>query len=759
MNTQVTFVAEGEKFIFTINKLPVKSLLSDITETFPSADNTYEFPYTKEDLQVIHNYLMKGILPTFEQLTIIDRLGISEFHSYELATLRENHMRNNMYQPEYINDEMNTDFHYNLIKITENSWNNLRVNTDTSINPDSIIVESANLKKNKWRNPLKEDLDKKDTGEQNTEKTEDEKDNGESDGGDGNSDDECDGGNTEKSDEKGNAEGDNEDDTDYESGIERKLGKLKKLLNKLNETPGKCIIAGGKIFNILFKKNDYNSDIDIFMCGCTKEDAEKKIYKLLEYVKEKFLTEEITFPPTENNIDVGLDEDNIDAGNVLNLNQLPLVEVERGENFGVIEDFGDIEDIEGVEDNYAPLPVNIIRRLNRGRYINIGVKLIRTKNAITVSINDNKTREYQIVLRIYKSMSEVLHGFDVDSCCIGYDGENIWTTQRSMYSFIKGYNTFNFDRLSPSYEIRLIKYATRGMKIYVPGLDKNKVNVEELEKFHTSVTKDEYGNEIPGRRYSFVPQIKNLDRLLYFEYRIIKYNFNMNTLEAIQRVAEEFSDYSGYNPGRTRGGNYISSILGYLKHSSPDYPEKAKEYLPLLDKMYDIALEEYINHDERTSKIKSNIKDLVCSVYGETGQELYRPDLVNYIDKIYNNMSTFKNLRRTLNIHKKFKSESVIGTFNNFHTNSMLTKKFSYLLHEDYYYSISQSDSMIRTMDVLLHPPAIVYDILQIVHPWDFERDITFKTINPGEQMTNTFNKIVIEDNSEWYKGKFYINK
>jgi hypothetical protein len=54
-----------------------------------------------------------------------------------------------------------------------------------------------------------------------------------------------------------------------------------------------------------------------------------------------------------------------------------------------------------------------------------------------------------------------------------------------------------------------------------------------------------------------------------------------------------------------------------------------------------------------------------------------------------------------------------------------------------------------------------VYKFLEAI--WNtemtFPLDITFKKINPGEQTTNTFNKIVLEDNAEWFKGEFYLSE
>jgi len=83
-----------------------------------------------------------------------------------------------------------------------------------------------------------------------------------------------------------------------------------------------------------------------------------------------------------------------------------------------------------------------------------------------------------IIKRLYISPSEIIHGFDIDSCCILVNmyGE-IWITKRGAYAIKNGYNVVNFDRMSPSYEYRLTKYHRRGFAIWIPQIDYFKSNV------------------------------------------------------------------------------------------------------------------------------------------------------------------------------------------------------------------------------------------------------------------------------------------
>ena len=105
-------------------------------------------------------------------------------------------------------------------------------------------------------------------------------------------------------------------------------------------------------------------------------------------------------------------------------------------------------------------------------------------------------RIVQIILRVYHSPSEVLTGFDIDSCCFGFDGLQVWALPRALRSLERGciiHNPLHAWPIQPSYEcaphtsqrqhspcltshillrrLRLAKYAARGFPCAVPGLD------------------------------------------------------------------------------------------------------------------------------------------------------------------------------------------------------------------------------------------------------------------------------------------------
>jgi hypothetical protein len=89
----------------------------------------------------------------------------------------------------------------------------------------------------------------------------------------------------------------------------------------------------------------------------------------------------------------------------------------------------------------------------------------------------------QIVLRLYDSPAEVLLGFDCDCCCCAYDGRDVWVTPRCLRALRTGLNILNPLHSwpnKPSYELRLAKYAFRGFPVFVPGLDKKRINYDYI---------------------------------------------------------------------------------------------------------------------------------------------------------------------------------------------------------------------------------------------------------------------------------------
>jgi hypothetical protein len=89
---------------------------------------------------------------------------------------------------------------------------------------------------------------------------------------------------------------------------------------------------------------------------------------------------------------------------------------------------------------------------------------------------------FQVIFRKYKSLTEIIHGFDVDCCGFLMDGNKVYATKRAKYSLDNKVNWFDPDRMSSSYVFRLAKYASRGFEIKCPGITIKNVDVMAIER-------------------------------------------------------------------------------------------------------------------------------------------------------------------------------------------------------------------------------------------------------------------------------------
>ncbi|KAJ3268147.1 hypothetical protein HDV01_003381, partial [Terramyces sp. JEL0728] len=112
----------------------------------------------------------------------------------------------------------------------------------------------------------------------------------------------------------------------------------------------------------------------------------------------------------------------------------------------------------------------------------VGDKILfaRTRNSLTI-VREYPLRQIQVIFRLYKSPSEVLMGFDIDCCCVGYDGKEVYGIPRFFEAITYQRNVVDVTRRSPSYEYRLYKYSKRGFGVLIPGrkVDISKVDVNE----------------------------------------------------------------------------------------------------------------------------------------------------------------------------------------------------------------------------------------------------------------------------------------
>ncbi len=93
-------------------------------------------------------------------------------------------------------------------------------------------------------------------------------------------------------------------------------------------------------------------------------------------------------------------------------------------------------------------------------------RVYMNEHVINIYVFDTKKLlQVQIILRLYDTLAQIMVGFDVDCCCVSWNGKSIQTTQRGLYALSHRVNLANLNRRSPSYENRLIKYSARGFDV------------------------------------------------------------------------------------------------------------------------------------------------------------------------------------------------------------------------------------------------------------------------------------------------------
>lgn len=111
------------------------------------------------------------------------------------------------------------------------------------------------------------------------------------------------------------------------------------------------------------------------------------------------------------------------------------------------------------------------------------IDYIRSKNVLTISGLRSIRINIQIIFRLYSSISEILHGFDMGSSAVGFDGQKVYFTSLSKFSYENNCNIIDTTRRSSTYEKRLNKYLNRGFDILMPDFDMSKATTNMISRY------------------------------------------------------------------------------------------------------------------------------------------------------------------------------------------------------------------------------------------------------------------------------------
>ena len=199
------------------------------------------------------------------------------------------------------------------------------------------------------------------------------------------------------------------------------------------------------------------------------------------------------------------------------------------------------------------------------------IAVLRTKNTIeTTGWYDRilGSKKFQIILRLYKSPSEIVHGFDVDCVGILYDGEKLWATKRALYAMEHKINHFDPCRSSPSYAYRLSKYQARGFSMYLPHLDTSLVNGDKVQEMLRKIEdiyfqmdlydEDHYHENIEGNVIS--DPYETLMRAAEFfkekkDISIGEFSEYIDKIDNIRKVSNKYGSMIRWIIGKESGSN------------------------------------------------------------------------------------------------------------------------------------------------------------------------------------------------------------
>jgi len=199
--------------------------------------------------------------------------------------------------------------------------------------------------------------------------------------------------------------------------------------------------------------------------------------------------------------------------------------------------------------------------------------IISTNNSISFVTNRGT---FQIILRLYHSKEQVLCGFDIDACCVGFDGNNILSIPRGLLSLKRKTILAIGWRQSETMAYRCYKYSLRGFNIAIPGLSKEEFdNVDISSKSilakiinRQSIKNSDYGETLTDEYVIFNDHI-----LSYIEGKVLRsmergFSPNINVLTKSIAAVFDTRQCFGNDYIKTQNGNIIHSKISFVSKMS-----------------------------------------------------------------------------------------------------------------------------------------------------------------------------------------------
>lgn len=110
------------------------------------------------------------------------------------------------------------------------------------------------------------------------------------------------------------------------------------------------------------------------------------------------------------------------------------------------------------------------------RWIGVGIGSIatyRTNNCITIHMTKGWAKfEVQLIMRNYRTVDEIIYGFDIAPSAVAWDGNAVYATIAARYAYYAGVFVPDVTRRRLTFETRIVKYTMRkSFAVVLPHLD------------------------------------------------------------------------------------------------------------------------------------------------------------------------------------------------------------------------------------------------------------------------------------------------
>lgn len=382
----------------------------------------------------------------------------------------------------------------------------------------------------------------------------------------------------------------------------------------------------------------------------------------------------------------------------------------------------------------------------------------RDNNRFNDEYDHYDTFVYQLIHRIYPDISSILGGFDLPSCCVAYDGNELYATPLGAWSIRNKSIIIDTKRRSTSYEYRLLKYYRYGFTLIFPGLNQSIMN--------------EYVIYPCNRAGDLLEKLSEI--ALQHGYMIQSHLKHGDILTKLRSEHEEFFSQKQQEANILPFLN-INNSLGHVNMDYKDDYDDSKikigtnPYKRDLDNRYINKISDYASDSQMYSKysphanasrLRANNLDAVVSIL-EINND------TNIYDILINDaMNPDIKLTESIIEHYKSRVEHVRTPFKYYHphlSDERLKEYAEFNAYKDFYnlskcfYKFTNEVIMIRDNDeeYYKYRDMLITAMIQNAKICEDKlKTIKWITQNPGRQWTSSINPIV-ENPRLWYGDKY----